>query len=419
MLRERTPIPVQEARERIDRHIRLMGTEEVPLEEAEGRFLAAALIADEAVPPFDRSGMDGYAIRAQDTMGAAPNNPVILKVVDAIGAGSLSHHHLQEGEAIRIMTGTQIPAGADAVVMLEKTEPFTQQGDPYIKVYQEMKVGEDLSYRGDDIKEGERLIGVGKRIGPGDIALFATYRWANVKVFQKPKVGILATGTELVPVGEPLVPGKIRNSNSAMLGAQVKRLGGMPIQFGIASDRMEELKERIEQIFPQVDLLITTGGVSVGDYDFMYEIYQSMEAEVLFDKPLMRPGKTTTVAVKEEKLLFGLSGNPGAAFVGFELFVRPLLLKMVGVPAEKAILPSARAIMDEDFKKPSAFPKYLRARYRYDGDRLHVSLAGSDQSSLVLTIQRANCLALIPAGGRGVAKGSEVEIFFLDRCDGF
>ncbi|MBE3554684.1 MAG: molybdopterin molybdotransferase MoeA [Thermicanus sp.] len=417
MLRERNPIPVEEALARIFGNVKPLGTEKVPLDEAYGRILAEPLIADHTVPPFDKSGVDGYAVIAEETKGASHQNPILLEVIETVGAGSVPHHRLSSGQAIRIMTGAPIPEGANAVIMFEKTERVTQNGKELIRVLQEMKPGEDISYRGEDVKEGEVLLHPGKRIGPGEMALLATYGYGNCKVFKRPVVGILATGSELLPISRPLEPGKIRNSNSTMLAAQVMRAGAIPKSFGIVVDRLEEMKERIGEILPQVDLLLTTGGVSVGDYDFMYDLYQELGAEVLFDKLLMRPGKPTTVAVQEGKLLYGLSGNPGAAYVGFELFVLPALLMMMGVPERKAHLPKARAILDEDFKKPSAFPKYVRAIYSYHRKELHVSLAGPDQSSLTSTIQRANCLALIPAGGKGVEKGSEIEIFFLDRCE--
>ncbi|WP_028987241.1 gephyrin-like molybdotransferase Glp [Thermicanus aegyptius] len=417
MLRERKPIPVEEALVRILRNVKTLGTEEIPLDDAYGRILAESLVADHTVPPFDKSGVDGYAVIAEETKGASHHNPILLEVIETVGAGSVPRHRLSSGQAIRIMTGAPIPKGANAVVMFEKTERVTENGKEMIRVLQEMKPGEDISYRGEDVKEGEVLLQPGKRMGPGEIALLATYGYGNCQVFKKPVVGILATGSELLPVSSLLEPGKIRDSNGAMLTAQVMRVGAVPKHFGIVADRLEEMKERVREILPQVDLLLTTGGVSVGDYDFMYDLYQALGAEVLFDKLLMRPGKPTTVAVLDGKLLYGLSGNPGAAYVGFELFVRPALLMMMGVPESEAHLPRARGILDEDIKKPSAFPKYVRAIYSYHGKELHVSLAGPDRSSLTSTLQRANCLALIPAGGKGVEKGSEIDIFFLDRCE--
>lgn len=411
MLRERIPVPVEEAIERILAHVNRLEVESVPLEEAYGRILAEPLIADHAVPPFDRAMMDGYAIRSHDTIGARPNNPVKLEVIETIAAGNIAKHSVESGQAIRIMTGAAIPTGATGVVMFEKTNEVDQDSPPAIYVLSEVAVGENIAITGEDIGMGEVVLKPGSQIGPGEVSLLATFGYSEVKVFRKPVVGICATGSELLPVHSPLEPGKIRNSNSYMLVAQVKRLGGIPKNFGIVPDQIDEAIEKITAILSEVDILITSGGVSVGDYDLMYDVFQGIGAKVLFDKLLMRPGKPTTVAKLGNKLIFGLSGNPGACFVGFELFVRPTLFRMADVPLNRAKLPQYKAIFDVDFRKPSAYPRYIRAYYYVDGQQLRVTPAGPDKSGLTRTIQQANCLAFIPAGGQGIAAGTEVTIY--------
>ena len=322
MVERRSPLAVKEAIERVMRYSVLGEKEQVSLRESYGRFLAEDLIADHPVPPFDRSPYDGFAIRSIDSKLASADQPAEFEVIDEIGAGSVSEFRLGEMQAIRIMTGAQIPKGCDAVVMLELTKVYEKEEKVFMSIKRPFNSGDNISFEGEDTPQGSTLVKKGTYITPGTIALLATFGYATVSVIKKPTIGIIATGSELLDVGEQLIPGKIRNSNSFMIEAQTRRSGAEPVYLGKLMDDLDECYEAIKNALTNVDFLITTGGVSVGDYDYLPEIYKRLGANVLFNKVAMRPGSVTTVAEYKGKLLFGLSGNPSACYVGFELFVK-------------------------------------------------------------------------------------------------
>lgn len=343
----RKPIPVKEAVQLVMNHTQIGSSEKVPLDQAYGRVLKEPIIAKHDVPPFDRSPYDGFAIRAEDSKGASGENRIHFQVIDEIGAGHLAKRGIEKGEAVRIMTGAPIPENADAVVMLEQT---IEQEDTF-SLRKPFDTGENIAVQGEDAKEGKVLIEAGALIHPGTIALLATFGYAEVEVAKKPVVGILATGTELLQVHEELTPGKIRNSNGPMIAAQLSRMDIEYKSYGLLGDNLDACMEMVEKALAETDVLITTGGVSVGDYDYLPVIYEKLGAEVLFNKVAMRPGSVTTVATLGSHLLFGLSGNPSACFTGFELFTRPALLKMMG--GTKPYLPRMKATLGEDFPKPN------------------------------------------------------------------
>ena len=309
VLEFRKPIPVSEAVKRLMERKYPGKMEYVSITESHGRFLAKDLIATSDVPHFSRSGYDGYAVRSEDTINASSQNPIELEVIDHIGAGMVSDKEVQSGQAVRIMTGAQMPAGSDAVIMLELVKEETRDGKNYITVRRPAKPGDNVSHKGEEVKKGAILVKKGVRINPGIQALLATFGYSDVPVAVKPRIGLFATGTELLEVDEPLVPGKIRNSNSYMISAQIERAGAEVLYFGSLPDDFDTCYESIKRAATKVDMLITTGGVSVGDFDYLGEIYQKLGADILFNKIAMRPGSVTTVASWNGKLLFGLSGN--------------------------------------------------------------------------------------------------------------
>ncbi|KLR72148.1 molybdopterin molybdenumtransferase, partial [Geobacillus sp. T6] len=325
MVERRTPIPVAEAITRVMRYAGRGEEEIVPLRQSYGRYLAEDLRADHDVPPFDRSPYDGFAIRAADSEGAGLDRPVEFEVIETIGAGQVAKRPVGPFQAVRLMTGAQIPEGCDAVVMLELAKQYERDGKTYMSIKRPFRPGDNISFQGEDAKKGQPLIEKGTRITPGVAALLATFGYAEVKVAKRPRIGIFATGSELLDVSEPLVPGKIRNSNAYMIEAQVLKSGAEPIYFGQLADDLEACFHAVREALDQVDMLITTGGVSVGDFDYLPAIYERLGANVLFNKIAMRPGSVTTVAEWNGKLLFGLSGNPSACYVGYELFVRPVV----------------------------------------------------------------------------------------------
>lgn len=407
MVEIRKPIPVAEAVERIMQHVHKMGTETLPLQQTYGRILAEPIIAKHDVPPFDRSPYDGFAIRAADSAGASGEQRKAFRVIGEIGAGYTADRAVEEGEAFRIMTGALIPEQADAVVMLEQTVE-TEEGFTLRKPFE---TGENISRQGEDAKRGEVLIKAGTVIHPGTIALLATFGYANVCVAKRPAAGILSTGTELLGVAEELQPGKIRNSNGPMIEAQLSRLGIESKSYGMMEDNLDACTEIVKHALAETDVLITTGGVSVGDYDYLPAIYERLGAKVLFNKVSMRPGSVTTVAVLDGKLLFGLSGNPSACFTGFELFARPAILSMMGCTAP--FMPRIEAVLGEDFKKPNPFTRFVRASWYMTEEGIEAVPAGFNKSSAVSSIARGNCIIVLPSGTRGYERGMKVDVLLL------
>ncbi|HZG61506.1 MAG TPA: gephyrin-like molybdotransferase Glp [Anoxybacillus sp.] len=416
MVERRTPIPVSEAVKRVMAYAKAGEAEIVSLEHAYGRYLAEPLVADHDVPPFDRSPYDGFAIRAIDSAAASSEYPVEFEVIEEIGAGEVAKKTVQPFQAVRIMTGAQMPNECDAVVMLELTQQYERDGKKYMSIKRSFKSGDNISFQGEDTKKGTKLVEEGTFINPGIQALLATFGYSQVKVAKRPKIGIFATGSELLDVSEPLVPGKIRNSNSYMISAQIVRNGATPIYFGKLADEVDECFTAIKSALDQVDILITTGGVSVGDYDYLPMIYEKLGAEVLFNKIAMRPGSVTTVAQLNGKLLFGLSGNPSACYVGYELFVRPVVRTMLFSP--NPYLRKTKAILQADFPKPNPFTRFVRSYVAYDNGQLCVSPSGMDKSNIVTSLAKANAFMVLPGGTRGFEKGTLVDVLLLEDEEG-
>lgn len=412
MVEIRKPIQVSEAINRVLQHSRAMPTITVSLDESYNSILAEPIIAQHDVPPFNRSPYDGFAIRSIDSIGASGNNRKQFNVIDHIGAGQLTSRKLGEKEAVRIMTGAPIPESADAIVMLEQTV----EHDGGFTIRKPFAKGENVSRQGEDAQQGEQLIEAGTIVHPGIVALLATFGYAKVDVAKKPFVGILSTGTELIDVDEPLQPGKIRNSNGPMIIAQLKRMGIASKSYGMRMDDLDVCCQIVEKALEECDVLITTGGVSVGDFDYLPAIYDRLKAKVLFNKVAMRPGSVTTVATVRGKLLFGLSGNPSACFSGFELFVRPALLTMMG--CKKPFLPYAKAILTEDFPKPNPFMRFVRSIYRFEDGKAYITPAGFNKSNAVTSIARGNAFMVLPGGTRGYKKGTEVDVLLLGVEEG-
>jgi molybdopterin molybdotransferase len=407
----RDPIQVAEAQQRILSFAQRSAVETVPLAESEGRRLARPICATHDVPHFPKSPYDGFAVRAEDTVGASLHNPVELEVVGVIACGDEPTFSVGKGQAARIMTGAAIPDGADCVVMFEMTTENEAKVERIVGVKKEMAVGENIIQLGEEAKTGDLLIEEGKRIGPGEMAILATFGYARVPVCSLPKVGILATGSELLMPEEALRYGKIRNSNSFMTASQVRQSGGIPVLYGNLEDDPDQAVNRVLAILEETDMLITSGGVSVGDFDIMVEVFRRLDAEVLFNKIAMRPGSVTSAARYNDKFIFGLSGNPGACFVGFELYVRPLLQAMQGKP--QVTLPEMQAVLGVDMQKPSSFTRFVRSSWKAEDGKIVVYPVGQDKSGVVTNITDANCLLVIPPGGRGASRGDKVTILLL------
>ncbi|GAA3347059.1 molybdopterin molybdotransferase MoeA [Deinococcus persicinus] len=416
MLEKRQPIPVSEAVHRVMDYAFQAKKEFVPLSQAYGRFIAEDIVADHDVPAFDRSPYDGYAIRSIDSQEASSAQPAIFQVVGEIGAGFVYEDEVGYGQAVRIMTGAPIPKGCDAVVMLELTQTFVEHQQTFMSIKRAFTAGTNISYKGEDVQQHTVLIERGQYINPGVMALLATFGYAQVPVFRKLVVGVIATGSELLEPEESLQPGKIRNSNAYMIMAQIERTGAEVRYFGKFSDDLDLCIRIVEKALQEVDILLTTGGVSVGDYDYLPAIYQAIDAKVLFNKVAMRPGSVTTVAARNDQLLFGLSGNPSACFVGFELFVRPIIRTAFG--NQQPHVRREQAILGADFTKPNPFTRFVRARAYYENGQLVAVPSGFDKSSAVSSLASANAFIVLPGGSRGYEKDMQVAVLLLEDLRG-
>ncbi|RBP17499.1 MULTISPECIES: gephyrin-like molybdotransferase Glp [Bacillus] len=412
MLEKRKPIPVAEAVARIMEYAHQGEIEKVSLIDSYGRMLGEDVIADHDVPHFDRSPYDGFAIRAEDTKEANSSNPIQFEVIGEIGAGSVFREEVKAFQAVRIMTGAAIPAGCNAVVMLELTEGFEEKEKTYMKLKRSFAAGDNISFKGEDVKQNAILVKKGTSIKPGVAALLATFGYNSVHVVKQPVIGIVATGSELLEVHEQLKPGKIRNSNSYMIAAQVERAGGIVRYYGQFVDDLETCYNTVKKAMKEVDILITTGGVSVGDYDYLPAIYERLRANVLFNKIAMRPGSVTTVAELEGKLLFGLSGNPSACYVGCELYVRPV----IGTYLHKKDphVYRAEAILQKDFPKANPFTRFVRGRVKIVDGQLQATPVGLDKSSAISSLAEANAFIVLPGGTRGFEAGIIVSVLLLE-----
>jgi molybdopterin molybdotransferase len=412
----RKPIQVSEAVKRVMSFSKQGESEEISIMEAYGRHLAEDLVATHHVPPFDRSPYDGFAIRAEDSQLASLQNTVEFEVVEEIGAGYVASKEVQAFQAVRLMTGAQMPKGCDSVVMLELAQETERNGKKYMSIKRAFQAGDNISFEGEDTKEGTILVNKGSKINPGVQALLATFGYATVKVAKKPKIGVFATGTELLEVDQDLQPGKIRNSNAYMICAQIERSGAIPQYLGVLPDDFEHCYNMIKNTLNEVDLFITTGGVSVGDYDYLPDIYKKLGATVLFNKVAMRPGSVTTVAELNGKLLFGLSGNPSACYVGYELFTRPIVQTLLYNPRPHLL--KIEALLDENYPKPNPFTRFVRSRLIFQGTSLKVVPSGFDKSNAVSSLVAANALMILPGGTRGYEKGMMVDVLLLETDDG-
>ncbi len=413
-MERRQPIPVQEAIQKVHQYEKDGQVEWVPLRNSLERFIAEDILADHDVPAFDRSPYDGFALRAEDTKEASSEHPVEFEVIDHIGAGVVSAKTIGPFQAIRIMTGAKIPNGANVVIMLELTKTFEKDGKSYMSLKRPLKKGDNISRQGEEVLEGNVMLKKGTKVTPGVTALLATFGYAVVPVVKKPVIGIISTGTELLQVSDAMVDGKIRNSNLSMVYAQILEAGGEPLDLGGVSDDFDKSYQAVKVAIEKVDFLITTGGVSVGDFDFLPAIYEKLGAEVLFNKVAMRPGSVTTVAAMPNgQLLFGLSGNPAACFVGFELFVKPMIYKW---SLKKQPFPDfAEAKLTHDFPKANPFTRFVRAALQFTGSQLSVTPTGLDKSSAVTSIAEANCFIVLPGGTRGFKAGDQVHVLLFQH----
>jgi len=384
----------------------LLGPEFVPLIEASGRILYEDIISEIDMPPFDNSAMDGFAVRHVDTAGASPDKPITLSVKGEISAGApAGEFSLGEKSAVRIMTGAPLPSGADVVIPVEHIQEDAVGGT--ISISGECKRFENIRFAGEDIKRDQNILKKGTRLSSAQIGLLAALNRNDVSVYARPSVAIISTGDEIVEVGEELKPGTIRNSNAYTLYSEVNKYGGIAHYLGIAKDSMHTVKGKFLQALEH-DIVISTGGVSMGKYDFVKEVLAESGVEVSIETLKVKPGKPMVFGVRNRTLVFGLPGNPVSAMVSFLEFVRPALLKMSG--AGKLNKPEVYAIADDGIRKKAGRMEFLRGYFSVRGGEIHVTTTGPQGSGILRSMSEANCLIVLPEDSEGFQKGDRVTI---------
>ena len=401
-------ISVEEALKLILSTTPILGMEKVDIITALGRVIGEDIYSPSDIPPFDNSAMDGYAVKSEDTKGASIDHPAVLMVIEDLPAGYVAKGKIKKGEAIRIMTGAPLPQGADSVVMVEETEA---SGDK-VKIFNEAETNQHIRKAGEDVKKGELVIPQGTVLRPAAIGMLASLKRSFVSVYQRPLVSILCTGDELVDVDGELKAGQIVSSNSYTLASQVNECGGIPLLLGIARDRKDELEQKFREGL-RADVIISSAGVSVGDYDLVKGVLQDLGMEMKFWKVAMRPGQPLAFGTIGGKPTFGLPGNPVSSMVSFEQFVRPYLLKMQG--HKKIFRPVIEAIWQEEFTKKTERKYLVRCIVSKKEGTYIASSTGEQGSGILKSMVLANGLAIFPEEKEVIRAGEKVKVQLLDR----
>lgn len=381
---------------------------EVHIIESLGKILAQDINSQDDIPAFNNSAMDGYAVRAVDIIGADKNYPVRLELLkDVLPAGKILDLKLVPGSAVQIMTGALLPDGCDCVV---PKEDCLKEGSSVL-IFKEYKSGDNIRLKGEDIKAGQTVLKRGKKIYPADIGVMASLGIENVFIYKPPVVGIIATGDELIPISQKLEAGKVRDSNSFSLASQVLESGASYKMYGIIKDDKMLIKENILKALSQCDILLLSGGISVGDYDFAKEVLGEIGAEFVFWKVNQRPGKPLAFLTYKNKFIFGLPGNPVSVMVCFELYVRPLIKKIMGEPNlfRKKIIAKAA----EDYKHKQGRTDFVRVKLEKIGSDLFFRLTGMQGSGILTSMSEADGIAEFPDDTGEIIKGSEVKVYIL------
>lgn len=409
-------INVNDALLKILAPVRVLNSETINLVDSLGRVLAEDMYADSDIPGFDNSAMDGYAVKSADIKGTSKNNPKVLKVIENIKAGDIPNKILSNNQAVMIMTGAPIPKGADSIVMVEDTKETNNHvsqnaNDMFVEIFKQGKSGENIRRAGEDIKTGELVIQKGTVLRPAHIGILASLGKSPITVTRKPTVALLATGDELVDVHEKVSPGKLRNSNTYTLYTQIIQSGGIPKNLGIAKDDPGQLENKIREGIG-CDILLTSGGVSVGAYDLVKDTLSKLGTNIQFWKVAIRPGKPVVFGTIKDKLIFGLPGNPVSSMISFEVFVRPAILKMLGRRQETR--KKVDAVLEEDIKKKKGLTYFVRAQTRWDNGVYRTRTTGPQGSAMLKSMARANSMIILPEKDEYIQKGTRVAIQFLD-----
>lgn len=384
-----------------------LGSERIDILSALNRIITEEVYAPADIPAYNNSAMDGYAVQANDTLSASPEKPVVLSVLEDLPAGYLAQSSVGSGQAIRIMTGAAIPNGADAVVMVEVTERIDKQ----VRIYAKAHPGQHIRVQGEDIRTGDRLIPVGRTLTAAEIGMLAAIQRTFVQVARRPIVAIVSTGDELVEIDQPLTPGKVVNSNSYSLAALVKEAGAIPIIQSIARDSEAEIRQAIESAL-SADLIVSSGGVSVGDYDYVKPVLHSLGAEIKFWRVSIKPGKPIAFGTLRGKPYFGLPGNTVSSMLSFLLFVRPAIRKALSCPPPW-VAPTIQVTLTTDARSKGDRRTYLRAHSYYKEGNFYAQLAPRQGSGVLSSMLQANTLVMLAEGVTEVKAGQSVEALVI------
>lgn len=417
-------ISVEEALEKVLSYVDVLEAEEVPILESLGQVLAEDINSHIDIPPLDNAAMDGYAVIAADTRGASAQSPRFLQVIDTVSAGSISQQKVTPGTAIRIMTGAPVPGGADSVIRFEDTDEEQRQrpGTSEIGILCEVKPGLNIRRAGEDIAGGATVLSKGTVLRPAEVGVLASLGMSKVNVIRRPVVAVLATGNELVDIDQPLPAGKIYNSNTYSVASLVRRYGGIPKIIGIAFDSEDSLVTKLRQA-SDADMLITSGGVSAGDYDMVKDVLAS-EGEITFWTVRMKPGKPLAFGTIKgidkrgnAKRIphLGFPGNPVSSMVTFELFARPAMLKMMG--KKNLAKPVVEAVLEEPVANTDGRRVYTRAIVTKHDGQYYARLTGPQGSGILTSMSLANGLVIVPEDTAGVKAGEIVKVIMLGWDD--
>ena len=399
--------PLKEAQRTVLEATQTLGLEKVGLLDAMGRVLGEDIIASRDNPPWDNSAMDGFAVRWEDIKQEhAITKPVELKVIEDVPAGKVATKTVGPGQAIRIMTGAPVPKGATAVVKVEETEPV---GDT-VRIFKEVERGGNIRLQGEDVKKGDCIIAKGTPIRSAEAGMLAILAKSFVLVYQRPRVAVLSTGDELADLDERFDEDKITNSNSYGIAAAVLEAGGIPILLGIAKDQPAALKEKIAHGL-NADVLVLSGGVSLGESDFTKAVFKDLGVEMNFWKLAIRPGQPLAFGKIQGKLAFGLPGNSVSSMVTFEQLVRPAVLKMGGHRSYGR--PVVKAVFQEKFSKGTDRRHFLRGILTREDGVLKVRTTGGQGSGILTSMVKANCLIDVPEEVERLNPGDTITVQVL------
>lgn len=384
------------------------GSEKIAVRAALGRVLAADIISKVDVPPFSRSTMDGYAVRAEDTFGASESIPVFLEVMDRIEMGEPAEKEIASGQAAAVATGGMLPPGADAVVMIEETEKL---GAGEIEVQTAVGAGENIVKKGEDISRGEKLLTAGSRLRPQDLGALSGIGIVEVEVYSRPEVAVFSTGDEIISPEEEPGPGQIRDINSYSIGGLVERAGGCVQHMGIIPDCKDELRENLRQAAEKMDLVVLSGGSSVGVKDLTIEVLNELgEPGVVVHGVAIKPGKPTIIAIINDTPVLGLPGHPTSAMVVFEIMGRPIIERLSGLkPGHLPAVTRISAQLTRNIASDRGRREYFRVRLKREGERL-LAEPMLGKSSLISTMVAADGLVEVARGSEGCRQGTEVEV---------